>query len=180
VPFFLCLLSSARLIIQLPATITSCHLPSSTWILHIQEIPMPPQTSRQTDTTVSLMSSTSSSSKEDAPIIVSSGLPPIPAKLVKRIQERLFVEMSDLLPNTLTLAEYNASEDQTDSRKSKHRRDLSIIEWVQSFTVYLAVISHSKPHCIADLLGYQQRIIQSSCNHQLGCWANYNRHVIIS
>ena len=107
--------------------------------------------------------------------MVSSGLPPIPAKLVNRIQEGLFVEMSDLLPDTLTSAEYNAGEDHADSRKSKHRRDLSIMEWVQSFAVYLAVVSRTKPHRIADLLGYQQRIIQASYNRQPGCWADYDR-----
>ena len=94
--------------------------------------------------------------------MVSSGLPPIPAKLVNRIQEGLFVEMSDLLPDTLTSAEYNAGEDHANSRKSKHRRDLSIMEWVQSFAVYLTVVSCTKPHRIADLLGYQQGIIQAS------------------
>ena len=109
------------------------------------------------------------------PIMVSAGLPPIPTKLLNRIQDGLFIEMSDLLPDTLTSAEYNAGEDHGDSRKPKHHRELSIMEWVQSFGVYMAVMSRTKPHRIADLLGYQQRIIQASYNRQPGCWAVYDR-----
>ena len=87
------------------------------------------------------------------PIMVSAGLPPIPTKLFNRIQDGLFIEMSDLLPDTLTSAEYNAGEDHGDSRKPKHHRELSIMEWVQSFGVYMAVMSRTKPQRIADLLG---------------------------
>ena len=43
--------------------------------------------------------------------MVSAGLPPIPTKLLNRIQDGLFIDMSDLLPHTLTSAEYNAGED---------------------------------------------------------------------
>ena len=42
--------------------------------------------------------------------MISAGLPPIPTKLLNRIQDGLFVEMSDLLPDTLTSAEYNPGE----------------------------------------------------------------------
>ena len=106
-------------------------------------------------------------------IMVNAGLPPVPTKIVNRIQGGLFVEMYELLPSTLTSAQYNTIED--DSRKSKHRRELSIMEWVQSFGVYMAAISLTKPHRIPDLLGYQQRIIQASYNRQPGCWADYDR-----
>ena len=38
----------------------------------------------------------------------------------------------------------------------------------------MAVVSHTKLQRIADLLGYQQRIIQTSYNRQPGCWAVYD------
>ena len=107
--------------------------------------------------------------------MVSAGLPPIPTKLLNRIQDGLFVEMSDLLSDTLTSAKCNAGKDHGDSRKPKHHRKLSIMEWVQSFGVYMAVMSCTKPQRIADLLGYQQWIIQATYNHQPGCWAVYDR-----
>jgi len=59
--------------------------------------------------------------------------------------------MYELLPSMLTSAQYNTIED--DSHKSK---ELSIMECVHSFGVYMAAISHTKPHCIPDILGYQQ------------------------
>jgi len=87
-------------------------------------------------------------------------------------QQNFFVEMSDLLPDTLTSAEYNANE--THNCKPKHLKELSVMEWVISFAMYMAVISHTKSQRIADLLGYQQRIIHPSYNHQPGRWAVYD------
>jgi len=109
--------------------------------------------------------------------MVNAGLPPVPTKIVNRIQGGLFVEMYELLPSTLTSTQYNTIED--DSCKSKHQRELSNMDWVQSFGVYMAVISRTKPHCIPDLLGYQQRIIQAPCNRQPGCWANYDHQLCL-
>ena len=145
------------------------HLPSSSQILHIPQIHKLTQASCQAGITLS----PASSSKPDAMIMVSAGLPPIPTKIVNRIQGGLFVEMYELLPSTLTSTQYNTIEDE--SRKSKHRRELSIMEWVQSFGVYMAVVARTKPHRIPDLLGYQQQIIQASYNRQPGCWADYDR-----
>jgi len=142
------------------------HLPSSSQINHIPEIQQLIQTCPTAATSVL-------TSKSDPPIMINSGLPPVPTKLVNKIQSGLFVEMSDLLPDTLTSAEYNANE--THNSKPKHLKELSIMEWVQSFAVYMAVISRTKPQCIADLLGYQQRIIHASYNRQPGRWAVYDR-----
>ena len=125
------------------------HLPSSSQILHIPQIHELTQAGRQADITSSL----APPSKPDAMIMVSAGLPPVPTKIVNRIQGGLFVEMYELLPSMLTSTQYNTIED--DSRKSKHRRELSIMEWVQSFGVYMATVSRTKPHRIPDLLGYQ-------------------------
>jgi len=83
--------------------------------------------------------------------------------------------MSELSPDTLTSADYNTSEDNSDKQKQKHIRELSIMEWVQSFAVYMAVLSSKTPHRIPDLLGYQQRIIQASYSRQPGRWAVYDR-----
>jgi len=44
-------------------------------------------------------------SRSLTPMLLSCGLPPVPVKLVKRIQDRLFIEMSELLPEKLTSAE---------------------------------------------------------------------------
>ena len=82
--------------------------------------------------------------------------------------------MFELLPDTLTSADYNISTEQGVTRKPKHR-DLSILEWVQAFAVYMAVLSRTAPQRTADLLGCQQRIINTACNRQPGRWAVYDR-----
>ena len=76
-----------------------------------------------------------SSGRSSAPMLFSSGLPPVPIKLVKRIQDGLFVEMSELLPERLTSPEYNAM-DSTVAQRQKPQEELSIIQWVQAL-VYI-------------------------------------------
>ena len=90
-------------------------------------------------------------------MLVSKGLPPIPTKVVGRKQAGLFVEMFELLPDTLTSTDYNIATEQGVTRKPKHR-DLSILEWAQTFAVYMAVLSQTAPQRVVDLLGYQQQI----------------------
>ena len=70
------------------------HLPSSSQILHIPQIHELTQAGRQADKTSSL----APSSKSDAMIMVSAGLPPVPTKIVNRIQGGLFVECMNSCP----------------------------------------------------------------------------------
>ena len=112
--------------------------------------------------------------KSTPPVMISPGLPPIPAKLVKRIQDGLYVEMSELLPDKLTSAEYNTGEEHTVTQKQK-LKVLSIMEWVQAFGIFIAILFHTAPDRIADLMGYQQLIIQASSTCQEGRWAVYDR-----
>jgi len=81
--------------------------------------------------------------------------------------------MFELLPDTLSSGDYNIGTEQGVTRKPKHR-DLSILEWVQAFTVYMAVLSWTAPRCTAALLQYQQRLIHAACNLQPGGWAAYD------
>ena len=100
-------------------------------------------------------------------MLVSEGFPPILTKLVGQIQAGFFVGMFELLPDTLMPADYNISTEQGVTRKPKNK-DLSILEWVQAFAVHTAVLSRTAPQHMADLLGYQQRIINAACNHKPG------------
>ena len=109
------------------------------------------------------------------PIMISCWLPPVPAKLVKKIQERLFVEMSEFLPDKLISVEYNTGEYHTSTQKQQHKV-LSIVEWVQCFGIFIAVLSHTAPDRTADLLGYQQLIIQALSRCQEGHWEIYDCH----
>jgi len=106
--------------------------------------------------------------------MVSAGLPPVPTKIVNKIQGGLFVEMYELLPSTLTSAQCNTIEEHSTTPLKLTAVNQSTEE-NQSFGVHMAAISCTKPHRIPDLLGYQQQIIRASYNRQPGCWADYDR-----
>ena len=50
-----------------------------------------------------------------------------------------------------------------------------LLEWVQCFGIYTAVISKSQPERAADLLGYQTLIIQVSQSSHDDDWLGYDR-----
>ena len=63
------------------------------------------------------------------------------------------IESGELLPDYLSAT--NAMGDISDAPKVSKpvtRPTLSIIEWVQSFGIYTAILSKSQPHWVADLL----------------------------
>jgi len=95
------------------------------------------------------------------PILISDYLPPVPAKLVKRVQEGYFIEMAELSPNHLDCAELNTGT-QSQSRRLQLPEVSDIMEWVQYFGIYVAIISQSMPKHVADLIGYQSIIIGAS------------------
>lgn len=57
----------------------------------------------------------------------------------------------------------------------KHKA-ISILEWVQCFSIYMAVISRKEPHRVVDLLGYQHLIIQVHQEYRGDGWLGYDRH----
>ena len=116
------------------------------------------------------------SSQEHQPVAIGEGLPPIPGKLVKKIESGLYVELGELLPDYLSAT--NAMGNIADAPKVSKpvtRPTLSIIEWVQSFGIYTAVLSKSQPHRVADLLGYQTLILQAHQEFQGDFWLRYDR-----
>ena len=60
------------------------HLPSGDQLQHVAEFGLD----------IGISTDTSSTSRPSAPVLLSCGLPPVPVKLVKRIQDGLFIEMS--------------------------------------------------------------------------------------
>ena len=118
---------------------------------------------------------TSPSEKSRPPVLISNGLPPIPSRLMKRVEDGLFVEMAELLPSHLDSADLNINEGQVASCK-RLPTVTDIIDWIQCFAVYMAIISRHKPKRIADLLGYQSLIIGASMDCREGKWVIYDRH----
>lgn len=68
-----------------------------------------------------------------APVYIGSKLLPVPSKLVKRIEYGQFMEMVEVLPDHLGLPYY--TDDQSRSYKVKYKEVLSVVKWLQCFSV---------------------------------------------
>ena len=81
-----------------------------------------------------------------------AGLPPVPAKLVARIEAGEFVDMAELLPNKLGFSKTTLNDDQARPSKSRRRTVINILEWTQCFATYVhgsglqeATRAHARP-----------------------------------
>ena len=74
-------------------------------------------------------------------------------KLIKRIERGNFIEMAELLPESLG---HITDEDQPAVPKFKRRPVSDIVEWLQCFGAYIAIVSRKQPTRVIDLLGYQK------------------------
>ena len=92
------------------------------------------------------------------PLSIGAGLPPVPHKVVAKIQQGEFVDMVELLPDCLGCSFGSTPEDKT-TAKPKNQSVTNILEWNKCFGIYMAVIAKSQPNQIPDLLGYQSLII---------------------
>ena len=77
--------------------------------------PSPPTTRSQASRSESSMS---------PPVMLSSCLPPVPEKLVRRIQDGLFVEMGELSPDRLDFPDLLATEQSASSSKVHEVTDI--------------------------------------------------------
>ena len=107
-------------------------------------------------------------SKHNARNDYGAGHPPVPLQLAKKIETEVFIEMVDLLPERL-------GDKEKGCHRSKHsKRSLSILEWVQRFSTYIAVVAKKHPEYITDLMGYQSIIIHASLEYKGDCRAGYD------
>ena len=82
--------------------------------------------------------------------------------------------MAELLPSYLDSADLNSG----DQSARSHRQPPTVsdmIDWIQCFAIYTAIISCKKPKRIPDLLGYQSLIIGASTDCHQGKWVIYDR-----
>jgi len=136
-----------------------------------------PDTGRQTSTNSQQSSSNSAPGYLDLKITTSSassfgaGLPPVLNRLVKRIQDGEFVDMSELTIDCLSMS---SPEETCKPSHSKRRPVGSIIEWTQCFNNYIATLGQAQPERITDLLGYQNLILEAHLEYSGDGWAVYD------
>ena len=108
-------------------------------------------------------------------ICIGAGLPPVPQKLVKRIQAGEFIDMSELLPDRLGINAGPPLEGDKESKQTKRRQVANILEWVQCFSVFTAVRTQKCPEKTQDLLGYLAPIVEARMEYEGDGWLGYDR-----
>ena len=61
------------------------------------------------------------------------------------------------------------------STKGKTKMISNILEWIRCFSLYVAILSHSAPHRVPDLLSYQALIIEAQMEYPGDHWLGYDR-----
>ena len=149
-------------------------VPSAQQLSHIHELNDDPRMAPSAPLSSQKPLTFKPADKASSPLYVGAGLPPVPAKLAKRIQDGQFIEMGELLPEVLR-GPIPYDDDHQKSSKSKYRELDGIIDWIQIFSLYIAIVCRSQPHRITDLLDYQTLIITSHMQFPDFSWATYDR-----
>ena len=109
-----------------------------------------------------------------AALSIGAGLPPVPCKIVKRIQSGEFIDMAELLPDRLGIRAGTTEKDDKAPRL-KRRQVTSILEWIQCYSIYTAVVCAKCPERIQDMLGYQALIMEACMEYEGDSWLGYDR-----
>ena len=98
----------------------------------------------------------------------------LPRKLVSKIQNLEFIEMSELLPE----AWISDAADDSVGQKSQSRRRSPISEisvWVECFAMMAAVLAEKFPSKAPQLFIYMRRIVHAARNYRRTSWVAYDR-----
>ena len=83
--------------------------------------------------------------------------------------------MSELLPDRLGTAALAAGEDQSRIPGSRRKVVTNILEWVECFTIYIAVVSRTQPQRVPEMLGYLILILEAHMEYAGDGWLGYDR-----
>ena len=82
--------------------------------------------------------------------------------------------MAELLPDYLSSADANVWDRRANNKHKLSEVD-NIMDWIECFSIYIAVLSRSAPDRVADMVGYQSLIICASQYQRAGHWVIYDR-----
>ena len=116
-------------------------------------IATPPYSHNRLNTCATLDSITT----DKAPFQLTGNHPPIPPKLVKKIQNMEFIEMWELLPDNLAHTERLEALPGPASqvgRNSEQREIGSLLTWVSCFATYVAIVAEVHPGRVKNMLAH--------------------------
>ena len=101
------------------------------------------------------------------------GLPPVPAKLAKKIQGGEFVDMHELLPELWSSVRDEEGAPRTSRvRAKKWVQDIHV--WMQCYAVYVSVRSLKSPSLVPELMAYMVGILRASMEYEGIAWTTYD------
>jgi len=105
-----------------------------------------------------------------------SSLAPIPTKLVKCIQALEYVDMHELLPDNIALAEQltKLPSNTGHTRPPEQWEVGSLMTWVSPFATYVAIVTQAHPHCVMDMLAYMRLIIREAIRFGGNGWLTHD------
>ena len=111
------------------------------------------------------------------PFMLASSLPPIPDKLVRRIQSLEFVKIRDLLPDNNALGErLEALPSYTAHLKAPETRNIgSLYTLVSAYSTYVAIVAEVHPDRVKDMLAYMRLLVRDASKHGGRGWLTYDQ-----
>ena len=151
----------ALVFMRAQAILTACcllslafnELPDGEQIPHVKEL------GSQDDDLISIDSSSSEalypSRKLHLPVLISDAIPPIPLRLVKRVEQGLFIEMAELHPSYLDSVELNTGHQPTGSQKRvpeifRHRGLDPVLRYIHGYNLSVKAKADSRPDRIPE------------------------------
>ena len=121
----------------------------------------------------------STKAMQHQPFILSKASPPVPGKLVSKIQSLQFVDMRELLPDNMALLERLSALPQgtaahTATSSPKQRDIPSLTTWTCAFTTYVAVLAEARPDLTKSRLAYMRNIVREAGRFGGDGWKTYD------
>ena len=101
-------------------------------------------------------------------VALGASLPPVPSKLVARIEAGEFIDMGEADRVGIS------RPDDTGEASTEHCTVSGILEWIKCFNAYMAVISQKQAGRISDLLVYETLIIEAHMEYSGDAWLGYD------
>ena len=107
------------------------------------------------------------------PFVLSEHLPPVPAKLVAKIQSGDYVNMAELLRDNMEW-ERRQSISESAGPKSGRREVPDLLSWITCFGIYASVICNKSPGKAKQFLAYQTLILREARRCGGKGWQTYD------
>lgn len=113
--------------------------------------------------------------------LFSDSFPPIPGKLVTKIQKGDFVDMAELLRDNIEAerrrcqGEGGGGSNSSNSVNKAPRREVpDVLSWCQCFAIYVSVIASKQPERVSQMLAYQAMLVREARRCGGSGWKQYD------